>query len=209
MIRPSVIRIAGTSLAAMALLAACNDRQAAAPAAPATAPATPPVVTPAQTRPAGPSTMLSADGLGLIRIGQTIGEVETSSGAPAAPIADPTGCNIFHPSRAPDGVKVMTEEGRVTRITLGDGATVKTERGFGVGSDSTAIKAALGGGVIVQPAKYDPAPAQDLYVWSTGGSTSYVTDPNARGIRYEVGTDGKVKAVHAGGPSIQLAESCG
>ena len=63
-------------------------------------------------------------------------------------------------------------------------------------------------GAIAQPAKYDPAPAEDLFVWANGGSTAYVTDPNARGVRYEIGADGKVKAVHAGGPSIQLVEGC-
>ncbi|CAN5164062.1 hypothetical protein BH10PSE2_BH10PSE2_14990 [soil metagenome] len=208
MVRP-VSRAGLVTLAVLSLLAACDKRQPAAPAAP-TAPAVTPTTTPAvPTVPASDSNVLTADGLGLIRVGQTIGEVQTSSGEPEIPIAAPNDCNIFHPSRAPAGVMVMTEEGRVTRVTLGTGSTIKTAQGFGVGSAAVAIKGALGGGVIVQPAKYETAPAQDLYAWSTGGSTDYVTDPNARGIRYEVGTDGKVKSVHAGGPSIQLAESCG
>ena len=53
-----------------------------------------------------------------------------------------------------------------------------------------------------------PAPAENLFVWAKGGSTSYVTDATARGVRYEIGTDGLVKAVRAGGPSIQLVEGC-
>jgi len=191
-----------TSLAVLAL-AACGEprrpEKTEAPAA-ATAPASPAPVDP---------DLLTPDGIGVIRIGQSVGEVQALAGMSDTPIADPSGCNIFHPSRAPAGVVVMAELGHVTRVTLHEGAAAKTDKGFGVGSEASAIKAAYGGGVIVQPAKYDPAPAQDLYVWARGGSTSYVADPEARGVRYEVGSDGKVKAVHAGGPSIQLAESCG
>ncbi len=190
-----------TSLAVLAL-AACGEPK---PAEKAEAPAT---AAPAEPTPVDPN-LLTPDGIGVIRIGQSVGEVQALSGMSDTPIADPSGCNIFHPSRAPAGVMVMAELGHVTRITLHEGATVKTAKGFGVGSEGAAIKAAYGGGVIVQPSKYEPAPAQDLYVWAKGGSTQYVADPEARGVRYEVGADGKVTAVHAGGPSIQLAESCG
>jgi hypothetical protein len=203
--RPShLVRAALTAavLAPVLILAACDKP---APAEKAEAPATTAPVAPAPVDP----NLLTPDGIGPIRIGQSVGEVQALSGMSDTPIADPSGCNIFHPSRAPAGLVVMTELGHVTRITLHEGAAPKTDKGFGVGSEASAIKAAYGGGVIVQPAKYDPAPAQDLYVWAKGGSTTYVADPEARGVRYEVGTDGKVKAVHAGGPSIQLAESCG
>jgi len=35
-----------------------------------------------------------------------------------------------------------------------------------------------------------------------------VTDPNARGIRYEIDGDGMVSMIHVGGPAIQLVEGC-
>ena len=87
-------------------------------------------------------------------------------------------------------------------------ATTKTDRGFGVGDTAMAIKQAYGGAVFAQPHKYQEAPAEDLFVWSKGGSTTYVTHPSARGVRYEIGSDGKVMMVHAGDPSIQLVEGC-
>ncbi len=202
MIRRAVVLTTLAVLAPVLALEACDRSK---PAEKAEAPvARPPVM----EAPVDPN-LLTPDGIGAIRIGQTVGEVQALSGMSDTPIADPSGCNIFHPSRAPVGLVVMAEQGRVTRISLHEGATVKTAKGFGVGSDAATIKATYGGGVIVQPAKYEPAPAQDLYVWSKGGSTQYVADPEARGVRYEVGADGKVTAVHAGGPSIQLAESCG
>ena len=204
MIRRAPLKFYALTSFAVLALAACGEPEPAEKAQTPASPANAAVESP----PANPN-LLTAEGIGPIRVGQTIGEVQAISGAPETPIAAPDECNIFHPSRAPAGVFVMTEMGRVSRVTLRDGSTAKTDKGFGVGADASAIKSTYGGGVIVQPAKYDPAPAQDLFVWAKGGSTSYVTDPDARGVRYEVGTDGKVKAVHAGGPSIQLAESCG
>ena len=204
MIRRAPLNAAVVMSFTVLALAACGEPK---PAEKAQATATP-TAGPAESVSADPD-LLTAEGIGPIRVGQTIGEVQAMSGASDTPIASPDACNIFHPSRAPAGVFVMTEMGRVSRVTLRDGSTARTDKGFGVGADASAIKSTYGGGVIVQPAKYDPAPAQDLFVWARGGSTSYVTDPDARGVRFEVGTDGKVKAVHAGGPSIQLAESCG
>ena len=102
----------------------------------------------------------------------------------------------------------MIQAGRLTRISLIRDATQKTERGFGVGDTAAAIKQAYGGAIVAQPHKYNPAPAEDLIAWSKGGSTEYVTDPAARGVRYEIGTDGRANIIHAGDPSIQLVEGC-
>jgi hypothetical protein len=203
-----MIRNASICLASVAVLAlaACNEPKPAAPEAPATAPV------PAESVPAADPNVLTAEGLGALKIGMTLAEVVATSGADSQPNAvggaDPVACDEFHPARAPEGVTVMIEQGVLTRISLIRDAAVKTDRGFGIGAQGSAIKATYGGGVIAQPAKYDPAPAEDLFVWARGGSTSYVTDATARGIRYEVGADGLVKAVRAGGPSIQLVEGC-
>jgi len=199
--------LALTSLAVLAL-AACNAPE------PAAAPDTPPASAPAPTDTpvAVDPNVLTSEGLGALKIGMTLAQVVEAAGADANPGAvggaDPASCDEFHPARAPQGVLVMIEQGVLTRVSLIRDAAVKTDRAFGIGSTAAEIKAAYGGGVVAQPAKYEAAPAEDLFVWSRGGSTSYVTDTTARGVRYEVGTDGLVKAVRAGGPSIQLVEGC-
>ena len=196
------------SIAALSL-AACSQPESAAPE---TAPP-PATEAPAESpTPAVDPNVLTAEGLGALKIGMTLAEVTAAAGPDSNPGAvggaDPQACDEFHPERAPDGVIVMIEQGVLTRISLIRAATLKTDRGFGIGSQGSAIKAAYGGGVVAQPAKYEAAPAEDLFVWANGGSTSYVTDAMARGVRYEIGTDGLVKAVRAGGPSIQLVEGC-
>lgn len=196
-----MIRFAAVSAVALLTLAACDRGEksgeavsSGAASAPATAPAA--------------ETALTADGLGVVRIGMTAAEVAAVWGANAV-VSDPMTCQVYHPDKAPDGVDVMLQDGRLTRITLGQGSSVTTDRGFGVGDSGIAIKQAYGGAVFAQPAKYDPAPTEDLFVWAKGRSTAYVVDPAARGIRYEVGKDGLVSRVHAGDPSIQLVENCG
>ncbi len=156
--------------------------------------------------------VLTSEGLGAVRIGMTAAEVAAAWGETATPNAvggpEPATCSEYHPARAPQGVNVMIQNGALTRITLIRDATIKTDRGFGLGDTGAAIKAAYGGAIIATPDKYSPAPAEDLIAWSRGGSTEYVQDPNARGIRYQVNGEGVVSIIHAGDPSIQLVEGC-
>ncbi|MGO4409950.1 MULTISPECIES: hypothetical protein [unclassified Brevundimonas] len=153
---------------------------------------------------------LTTEGFGAIRVGQTLAEVEQAYGAPAKPIVDPNGCNVFHPARAPEGVWVMTEEGKVSRVTLRDGASVTTDRALGLGAPAAEVKRVYGAAAQLSPHKYESAPSEYITVWSGGPrGEAYVTEAAARGVRYDVGANGKVKAVHGGGPSIQLVESCG
>ena len=204
-----MIRFATVSALALLTLAACERRDdpvAQPPSAAAPAPAEAPPPPPAD------ASTLTADGLGAARIGMTRAELVKVWGEDSQPNAaggaEPEVCDQFHPTKAPADVQVMVQNGVVTRITLARGATTKTDRGFGVGDTAMAIKQAYGGAVFAQPHKYQEAPAEDLFVWSKGGSTTYVTDPAARGVRYEIGSDGKVMMVHAGDPSIQLVEGC-
>ena len=162
--------------------------------------------------PAPAADVLTAKGFGPLRIGMTRAEVETALGADSNPDAvggpDPASCDTFHPARAPQGMMVMVEQGVLTSIWLDRGATLKTDRGFGVGDAAAAIKAAYGPTATASPHKYAVAPAEYITSWSVGGGAGYVQDASARGIAYHIGTDGRAEHVAAGGPSIQYVEGC-
>ncbi len=193
-----------TSLAVLALSGCNQAERAATPEAPTSAP-------PADSAPAD-ANVLTAEGLGPVRIGMTAAEVAAAWGADSQPEAvggaEPGVCDQFHPAGAPVGVNVMIQDGRLTRITLINESPIKTDRGFGLGDRALAIKQAYGGAIVAEPHKYVAAPAENLFSWARGGSTDYVEDPTARGVRYEIDESGLVAQIHAGDPSIQLVEGC-
>lgn len=209
-----MIRLTAVSACALLTLAACGRDERRTAEAPSDA--TPVAMTPAETSPAATPAadpnILTAEGLGAARIGMSKADLVAAWGDRANPNAvggaEPEVCDQFHPARAPQGVNVMIQDGKLTRITLMRDARIKTNRGFGLGDTAMAVKQAYGGSIFAQPHKYQGSPAEDLFAWARGGSTSYVTDPSARGVRYEIGSDGKVMAIHAGDPSIQLVEGC-
>jgi len=140
----------------------------------------------------------------------SLAEVTAALGADADPEAiggpDPESCDQFRPARAPEGVLVMMEEGRLTRVSLINKSAVKTDRGIALGSSAAEVKAAYHGAAASSPHKYRDAPAAYLTYWSrkTGDKTS----PTDRGIVFEVDKRGVVDLIHAGGPSIQHVEGC-
>jgi len=186
-----------------ALLAACGQ------------PAPPPATTepPATTAPATDPNDITSNGWNTLRVGMTRAEVTTAVGAGnpnAVGGPDPQACDLFHPANAPEGMLVMIQQDVLTSITLRNNTTLRTDRGFGVGSTAAEIKAAYGASALSEPHKYVEG-AEYITVWSVGGptaSTPFVEDPNARAIRYETNAQGLVTAVHAGGPSIQNVEGC-
>ena len=197
-----------TTVAALAL-AACGGETPAPPA-----PAKPMVETPVTPAPAADATTLTSQGWGALKIGMTLDEVTAAAGPDSDPEAvggaDPASCDQFRPANAPEGVLVMMESGKLTRISLVEMSDIKTDKGLSIGDTADAVKSAYGAAAItVTPHKYAPAPAEDIIVWDGGPrSEPYIEDAAARGVRYEVDATGKVGAIHAGGPSILLVEGC-
>lgn len=197
-----------TTVAALAL-AACGGKTPAPPA-----PAKPMVETPVTPAPAADATTLTSQGWGALKIGMTLDEVTAAAGPDSDPEAvggaDPASCDQFRPANAPEGVLVMMESGKLTRISLVEMSDIKTDKGLSIGDTADAVKSAYGAAAItVTPHKYAPAPAEDIIVWDGGPrSEPYIEDAAARGVRYEVDATGKVGAIHAGGPSILLVEGC-
>lgn len=157
--------------------------------------------------PIPPSTPLTAEGWGPLRIGMTRAEVVAAAGEDANPEAvggaEPEFCDEFRPERAPAGLLVMLESGRLTRISVGSSSPVRTDRGIGLGATTEEVRRTYGDRLQSTPHKYVAAPAAYLTIWTVEPPAA-----DARGIVYEVGEDGRVSRIHAGGPSIQYVEGC-
>ena len=183
------------SLAVLALVA-CQQ-----PVEPASAPGeTSPEAAPP---PAAPVTMVvTPEGVGPIRIGMTEAEVREAAGP--ARIEGDTGdtfesCKEIQLKGDLAGTWVMLEEGRVTRVSLGDMSQVRTDKGVGLGATAAQVRTAYGAAVQTEPHKYEGPPAEYLTVW---------TVPDKTGVRFETNEQRVVKTIHAGGPSIQYVEGC-
>lgn len=184
-------------------LSACGDRNAE----PTPAPAGP--ISPA-VRPMTPATgtdTLSAQGFGPLRIGMSLAEVEAALGPDANPEAvggpEPEVCDQFRPAQAPKGLLVMIERGALTSVRLTRSSTAATDSGVSIG-DSEADVRAVYPTLDEQAHAYEAAPAKYLTAWSgAAGST-----PDARGLRFEIGQDGRVSSITGGGPSVQYVEGC-
>jgi hypothetical protein len=203
MIRKTVL-----SSVALLALAACNAPESAkAPEAKAPESTASEVVSDSAS-----AMVLTQLGYGPLKIGMTQAEVDAAVGAPSANavVGEPSECLFYHPPRAPEGVLVMMENGVLTRLTAAKGSTIKTEDGVGVGYDGEQLKARYGAAATVTPHKYEGAPSAYVTLWPGKAHLqgAYVTDPTARGLVFEIGQDGKVAFIHAGGPSIQNVEGC-
>ena len=207
--------------AAILAIAGCANEPQAPPAAnsadmadaPVTAAPAAPAPTPTPTHTTRPLAPLTALGWGPLKVGMTAAEITAALGPDADPQAvggpDPEACDQYRPARAPEGMLVMIEEGRLTRISLIRAAKVQTDRGLGLGVPAAAVRSAYGNTVQSTPHKYGEPPQEYLTVWAVGGGPADRLVPaNSRGIQYEVDGRGKVGAIHAGGPSILYVEGC-
>ncbi len=154
------------------------------------------------------ATTLTAEGWGPVRIGMSRAQIVAAAGADANPNAvggpDPESCDHFRPKSTPEGFLVMVERDTLTRITMSRNTSVKTDAGFAVGDSAAAIERHYGTRAEVTPHKYVEAPARYITIWMRGRPPA----ASARGIRYEIGNDGRVVHIHAGGPSIRYVEGC-
>ncbi len=178
-------------------------------------PVLPPESTPAPTPPAQAATALTATGWGPLTIGMDRAAIETALGQDANPEtadgANAGQCGQFHPQRAPSGLTVLVEQGKLARIELHGPSAIRTAEGFGVGDKASVIEQALGAKIARSPHKYADPPAAYLTQWQRSAPAApdgYVQNADARGVRYEIGADGAVQAVFAGGPAIQYVEGC-
>ncbi len=208
------MRLAPIVLLALAL-AACERREpessppAAAPPAESVSASSSVAVASVETSSSSTSSaargalVLSPDGIGPLKIGMTFAEAEAALGAPFV-VKDDYGnglmaCN-YGSSTALPGVSVMVDGGKVVRFDTRDGAAIRSDRGIAEGDPATAVTTAYPAGLAKEAHKYSEAPAHYLEWFNADGG---------RGIRYEVGQDGKVSNMYAGAmPNVGYVEGC-
>lgn len=140
---------------------------------------------------------LQLSGLGGLRIGVA---VPTGGGWASAGGEAGAGCRAVRSADFP-GVYALVEGGAVRRITVGQGSDVKLMEGVGVGATEADVRQRFAG-FRSEPHKYEDPPAK------------YLTAPNASetasALRFEIGADGKVAAMHVGFmPQLAYVEGCG
>jgi hypothetical protein len=177
-------------------LTACSPAPSGNETTASVASATPVAMPAASPTPAPAADVLALEGLGALTIGRPVpqGSGWASGGAQVS-----DACTTVSSPDYP-GVYAIVEQGKVRRISLGQRSTVKLIEGIGVGASETAVTAAFPG-FRATPHKYEAAPAR------------YLTAPGAdRGdpaLRFEIGPDGKVSAIHVGtAPALFYVEGC-
>lgn len=145
--------------------------------------------------------ILRMDGIGAVRIGMTIAEVEQLLGGTARieRIEPGDECGYAFLSAVPEGVSFMLSVDTVVRVQV-DTTGFLTAEGFGVGATEVNTLARYGGLIRVEPHPY------------TGPEGHYliVDDPARPGFRMIFETDGEVVlSVRAGRlPEADLIEGC-
>lgn len=144
---------------------------------------------------------LTPDGWGALRIGMGEREAVRRFGLrnvdPEGEVTGPE-CRQYHVPSRPQ-LDVMTEDGRVTRISLYRKGAIRTDRGLAVGSTEAEVRKAYGAALTTEPHHYEEAPARYL-TWRPAAGKP--------GIRFETDARRRVTAIHAGGASIAYVEGC-
>ena len=145
-----------------------------------------------------PDMSVTEYGIGPIHAGMTVSEANAAIGGGfAAPKGGASGCTYAVLTKAPRGLAVMLENGRVARVEVRSGS-IATSTGARIGDSESRIKS-LYAGIATTPHKY-----------VTGGHYLTVTgsDPANR-IVFE--TDGsKVTTFRSGKtPAVEYVEGCG
>ena len=143
---------------------------------------------------------LTPDGWGKVRIGMTQAEVARALGArlEGEPIEDENVC-VEKISPAQPDMWFMFEEGKLTRISVGEKSKVTTPRGVGIGATAARVRRNYPKGLHAEPHHYLDLPGEYLTYW---------TVPKKRGVRFETDLKRRVATIHAGADSIQYVEGC-
>lgn len=142
--------------------------------------------------------VLTADGLGPLKIGMTPKQAQAALGRKL------TTDNAFDASCRPydvegwEALSLLFIDGKLDSVDLSDGAKWTTAAGVKVGDTDAAIRKAYGAAAHKTRAEYDGPPA--------GYFT--VRGPGPHGIKFTTDASRKITNIDAGGASIGFIEGC-
>lgn len=143
------------TLAAMILSACTAESRKNTADSSATGAAAPPPADSVSATPAASAAgewIVTPSGIGRIRVGMTVDELQRAAGDFPTPPAGAE-CTYVRPAGAPRGVSVMLANGRVVRIDV-DSAGVRSDAGVAVGDSGVTVNQAYAGRITVTPHKY-------------------------------------------------------
>lgn len=145
---------------------------------------------------------LTDSSFGAVRIGMTLGQLQSAIGQLGDTTKLKRECDIVSasdPFRMPAGVSITQVNGRVARIDI-ENDSVATDKGIRVGDTEEKVKQMYGAGVIVEPHKYIDGHYLEVR-FGTDSATS-------KGIVFE--TDGKKVTTFRAGywDPVRMVEGC-
>lgn len=144
---------------------------------------------------------LTPEGWGEIRVGMAEAELSRRLHIAIPPDDDVNShsCRTipYHTGRG--DMTIMTEEGRVSRLSVYEAEGMRTANGLGVGSSARQVLKVYGVRAKLEPHAYESPPARYITVWS---------QQTRRGMRFEIGANHQVTAVHVGAGAIRYVEGC-
>ena len=162
---------------------------------------TPPATSTDTARPAaGPSFRITPNSFGPLRVGMTVAQAASAMGGGfAAPRGYDGGCGYATLTKAPAGLAVMLEGGKIARFEVRNGG-IKTAEGAGIGDSETRIKGLYGSTVASTPHKY-----------VQGGHYLTVKPSSSSTNRIVFETDGSKVTEYRSGktPEVEQVERCG
>ena len=149
------------------------------------------------TEPAANEWEVTPAGIGKIKAGMTLQEVNVATNNEIDIPAKLDECAYIRPKNAPKGVALMVEKGTVSRVDITQG-TVATAKGARIGDSEDRIKSLYANQVKVMPHKY------------TDGHYLVVTPAGGGENRIVFETDGKKVLRYRSGrePAVEYVEGC-